>query len=186
MADKYKYPLRVAHSQRDSAQETESRNHDATSSVDCNDYPHAIPFDWNQSTSWNWSRKCSENSEHNAIGTDTFAAVGIQDAPTPRFLAQIAEARGRIDYSHHSRYVESRKNTQNQILWRLLGNRESQKKRDGPWLIFTAGSMGAGKSHTMQWMATHKIMPLHRFVHIDTDEVRSMLPETSKVRARRK
>ena len=53
--------------------------------------------------------------------------------------------RERMDYSYHVNYVRSRQLLQDEIVsyWRSEGIRA-----DRPWVIFTAGAMGAGKSHT--------------------------------------
>ena len=46
-----------------------------------------------------------------------------------------------------------------------------------PWIVFTAGSMGAGKSHTMNLLVQKERFPLHAFVVVDPDEIRRLLPE---------
>lgn len=46
-----------------------------------------------------------------------------------------------------------------------------------PWMVFTAGSMGVGKSFTMSWLGKKKLFPTHQFIFIDPDEIRSLLPE---------
>lgn len=45
------------------------------------------------------------------------------------------------------------------------------------WIIFTAGAMGAGKSYTVHHLAKHRRFPLQRFVTVDPDEIRRLLPE---------
>lgn len=46
-----------------------------------------------------------------------------------------------------------------------------------PWMVLTAGPMGAGKTHTMRTFAKEDIFPLDRFVIVDPDRIRSLLPE---------
>lgn len=46
-----------------------------------------------------------------------------------------------------------------------------------PWIVFTAGAMGCGKSHTMQTLVDRKRFPLGSFVTVDPDEIRRLLPE---------
>jgi hypothetical protein len=46
-----------------------------------------------------------------------------------------------------------------------------------PWIIFTAGPMGAGKSRTMSWLCARGIVPLEHVVCIDADSFRTALPE---------
>jgi hypothetical protein len=45
------------------------------------------------------------------------------------------------------------------------------------WVVFTAGPMGAGKTHTLRWMAKKGFFPLDTFVHADPDLIRNELPE---------
>jgi hypothetical protein len=47
-----------------------------------------------------------------------------------------------------------------------------------PWAVFTAGCMGAGKTHVMQLLDKHGLLPLRSFVRIDLDRIRAQLPET--------
>jgi hypothetical protein len=46
------------------------------------------------------------------------------------------------------------------------------------WIVFTAGPMGAGKGHTMQWLHRAGLFPLAAFVKVDPDSLRELLPET--------
>ncbi|EOD39384.1 hypothetical protein EMIHUDRAFT_439870 [Emiliania huxleyi CCMP1516] len=47
-----------------------------------------------------------------------------------------------------------------------------------PWAIFTAGCMGAGKTHVMELLDENGLLPLSSFVRIDVDRIRAALPET--------
>ena len=46
-----------------------------------------------------------------------------------------------------------------------------------PWIVFTAGAMGAGKSRTFSWMSERGIFPLKNVVQIDADLFKLALPE---------
>jgi predicted kinase len=46
-----------------------------------------------------------------------------------------------------------------------------------PWLVFTAGSMGAGKSYTIKKLMEENLFPMLAFVGVDPDVVRRYLPE---------
>ena len=46
-----------------------------------------------------------------------------------------------------------------------------------PWIVFTAGAMGAGKSRTMTWLSESGIFPLSEVVTIDPDLFKTALPE---------
>jgi len=46
------------------------------------------------------------------------------------------------------------------------------ERPEQPWIVFTAGAMGAGKSHAMRWMAEQGLFPLASFVQVDPDAIR--------------
>jgi len=46
-----------------------------------------------------------------------------------------------------------------------------------PWLVYTAGPMGAGKSHTIRYLHKINAFPLDRFVWVDPDKIKSVLPD---------
>ena len=46
------------------------------------------------------------------------------------------------------------------------------------WLVFTAGTMGAGKGYVLQWLNDQSLFPLDSFVLVDPDRLREQLPET--------
>lgn len=46
-----------------------------------------------------------------------------------------------------------------------------------PFLVFTAGSMGAGKSYVLSQLHQREVFPLHKFVKIDPNMLKSELPE---------
>ena len=53
-----------------------------------------------------------------------------------------------------------------------------------PWLIFTAGCMGAGKTHTMCRLDSDGLIPLQQIVRIDMDRIVRYLPEVRGYMAR--
>jgi len=46
-----------------------------------------------------------------------------------------------------------------------------------PWIIYTAGVLGAGKSYTIRKLSELELFPLLAFVLIDTDQIKCLLPE---------
>ena len=82
--------------------------------------------------------------------------------------------RERMDYSYHVNYVRSRQLLQDEIVsyWRSEGIRS-----DRPWVIFTAGAMGAGKSHTVGLLEQFGCCTLAGMVKVDPDKVKYQLPE---------
>ena len=53
-----------------------------------------------------------------------------------------------------------------------------------PAIVFTAGAMGAGKSHTVRWLARTQGFPLEEFVVCDPDRIREHFPEMEGYRTR--
>jgi hypothetical protein len=46
------------------------------------------------------------------------------------------------------------------------------ERPDRPWVVFTAGAMGAGTRRAMRWLAEHDYFPLKSFVQVDPDAIR--------------
>ena len=42
-----------------------------------------------------------------------------------------------------------------------------------PWVVFTAGPMGVGKSYVLAQLYQRKLFPLDRFIKIDPDMLKS-------------
>jgi hypothetical protein len=100
--------------------------------------------------------------------------------PSLEFHGKYISARSTLDYSYHSNYSKSRQLLQDQIVETLLNS-----TWDGPqcatpvepWIVFTAGAMGAGKSYTIRQLAARGHFPLSTFVAVDPDDIRGHLPE---------
>ena len=127
----------------------------------------------------------------------TSANYADSGAPLRRefFLGRVG-----LDYTHHVRYSIERQATQDDIIRQVLAFEDMQRGKPvrqaewqrvakgarnvrrprHPWCIFTAGAMGAGKTHVMCALDRHGLMPLHRFVRIDMDRIRDLLPEMSE------
>jgi hypothetical protein len=131
------------------------------------------------SKSYNYSRSTEDNyatapgSEENGFHGD-FAAI-----------------RATLDYSYHKHYSRARQAVQDEITRAFLRTvvRDSQNGRwcerpSTPWVVFTAGAMGAGKSRAMRWVAERGYFPLASFVQVDPDAIRYQLPEMSGYLAR--
>ena len=94
---------------------------------------------------------------------------------TARHAGRFARTRARMDYSYHARYSEARQGVQDEIISSLL--LDPRKRAVEPWLVFTAGAMGAGKSHVMRSLASDGAFPLHRYVRVSADAIKPLLPE---------
>ena len=55
----------------------------------------------------------------------------------------------------------------------FLGEKGKRKQTRQPWIVFTAGCMGAGKTHVMCLLNTHGLLPLPHFVRVDMDRIRA-------------
>ena len=98
----------------------------------------------------------------------------------PLFTAKYAKERAELDYGYHTNYSLARQRLQDRIVDMLVPRRveeAAQKRSESPWLVFSAGAMGAGKTRTLHWMAESGFFPLNDFVFLDHDAVRYMLPE---------
>ena len=85
-----------------------------------------------------------------------------------------ADIRQRLDFSYHNNYSLSRQGVQDVLVGNVVS---SASPKEHPWLVFTAGAMGAGKSHTIRWMSEHGYFPLPDIVQIDPDRFKEQFPE---------
>eukprot|EP00536_Pseudo-nitzschia_multiseries_P015744 jgi/Psemu1/218994/e_gw1.943.9.1 len=100
------------------------------------------------------------------------------------FYGKFSHIRKTLDYSYHSNYTFERQKLHDAIITNML-NEAYICDEDGnvglsaanPWIVFTAGAMGAGKSYTMSVLVEHERFPLPAFVVVDPDEIRRLLPE---------
>ena len=109
---------------------------------------------------------------------------------TPGCVGAYARYRETLDYGWHGRYTPSRQSVQDGIIAGYLGegsssggSSSSTATSSRPWLVYTAGAMGAGKSHTMRRLATWGAFPLQRFLCVDPDEIKGALPEAASYAA---
>eukprot|EP00980_Cylindrotheca_fusiformis_P022837 scaffold9825_cov203-Cylindrotheca_fusiformis.AAC.6 len=118
---------------------------------------------------YNWERSTEENfrSNHTAL-YGTFTSI-----------------REVLDYEYHSHYCSSRQLFQDTIIESLLPTDEpvlEDKDKCEQWIVFSAGVMGAGKTHTINELTSKKqeshLSWIRRpFVSVDPDEIRLLLPE---------
>ncbi|KAG7361135.1 zeta toxin family protein [Nitzschia inconspicua] len=118
-------------------------------------------YDWSQSTEYNY-----RSEQRRCIGK--FRAV-----------------RQQLDHSYHQSYKVERQAVQDSIMEQLLKETKIVDVDTGqechlpaePWIIFTAGVYGAGKTHTIKKLHERDQFPLDSFVAVDPDEIRRHLPE---------
>jgi len=100
------------------------------------------------------------------------------------FYGPYAHIRKELDYSYHCNYRRERQLLQDAVISEYLV-KATIKDKDGkycstptePFVVFTAGAMGAGKGHVINYMDTNGYFPLASFVLVDPDEIRSLFPE---------
>lgn len=105
----------------------------------------------------------------------------------PNFVGKYIELRKKLDYSYHNYYSEKRQLFQDQLIDTFLKTKVIDKYNNSVcefplenWIVFTAGPMGAGKGHTLEWLNKKDLFPLEAFVMVDPDALRAMLPEINQ------
>ena len=88
-----------------------------------------------------------------------------------------AEVRATLDYGWHTNPTRARQAVQDAIVEGILAKASCAADDGRPWLVFTAGPMGAGKTHLLRWLCAQGIVDTSRFVLTDVDRVRRLLPE---------
>lgn len=96
------------------------------------------------------------------------------DDPSGDPAGRYIRFRNGLDLAYHGRYHSSRQRLQDLLIQQTLA---TGRRYEEPWLIFTAGPMGAGKSHVIQWMHDHGFFLMHHIVHCDPDVFKAALPE---------
>ena len=95
--------------------------------------------------------------------------------PAAGFVGKYGRIRAGLDAKYHGVYSRSRQQLQDQLL------DDTMRGVDGghlaPWIIFTAGAMGSGKSHTFDWLVEQGVMPLRNVQTIDSDMFKVVFPE---------
>jgi hypothetical protein len=85
-----------------------------------------------------------------------------------------ATSRRKIDQDYHGLYTLERQRLQDSIVYDVIMEGVA---REEPWIVFSAGAMGAGKSHVVKWMSNKGYFPLPDIVKVDADSMRTYLPE---------
>ncbi len=90
------------------------------------------------------------------------------------FCGTYAKIRESRDFEYHGNYECKRQLFQDKLISDVV---QAAVPKQVPWIIFTAGAMGAGKSHVVQWMNRQGHFPLPDIVQIDPDVFKMSLPE---------
>jgi len=89
-------------------------------------------------------------------------------------VGAFATIRESLDFEYHGCYTETRQRLQDRLITNVIGG---GSVKEHPWIVFTAGAMGAGKGHTINWMFEQGLFPLPDFISVDPDKLRKELPE---------
>eukprot|EP00656_Telonema_subtile_P007241 TRINITY_DN13396_c0_g1_i2.p1 TRINITY_DN13396_c0_g1~~TRINITY_DN13396_c0_g1_i2.p1 ORF type:complete len:312 (-),score=67.94 TRINITY_DN13396_c0_g1_i2:148-1083(-) len=96
----------------------------------------------------------------------------------PEFSGPHAAIRAKLDHKYHGFYGSERQRIQDDIIEDVIrGGTAHTNQEDGPWVVFTAGAMGAGKGYTISWMSQQGHFPLPDLVQIDPDAFKTSFPE---------
>ena len=101
--------------------------------------------------------------------SDLYTTPGQGDS-----VGEYADVRQNLDYTYHGSYIPNRQRLQDVRVKDVTG---AGVPKEHPWLVFTAGAMGAGKSHCVRWMCDNGYFPLPDIVQIDPDRFKERLPE---------
>ena len=104
------------------------------------------------------------------------------------FVGKYKELRIRLDYNYHENYSEERQLFHDQIIdsYLIENNFEGLISKNRPHFIYSAGAMGAGKSHTLRYLRGNRtnmdpemtgILKEPNYLMIDPDRFREMIPE---------
>lgn len=101
------------------------------------------------------------------------------------FYGPFRGIRSELDFVYHGNYKEERQAFQDRIIAKLLDKTEVADSETGafcktptePWIVFTAGVMGAGKGYAMKQLSSKDLFPWKSYIVVDPDEIRSHFAE---------
>ena len=87
--------------------------------------------------------------------------------PEAPHVGRYSSIRASLDEAYHGQYCRARQVLQDELISDV--NRRIKGGQASPWIIFTAGAMGAGKSHVFSWMAERGVVPMQEVQIIDPE-----------------
>jgi len=117
------------------------------------DYDFTNPTDYNYSIERPWN------------------ALGPGD---PEFIGKNIDIRQMRDPAYHVTYSHQRQLWQDDVVEVTVSKTMSVAR---PWLLLSAGPMGAGKGHAMRWLSGKGFLPLETVCRIDPDNIKHLMPE---------
>jgi hypothetical protein len=138
----------------------------------------SLKYDYQKSTEENYATAAPNGGKSVAPTNHKHKSV---------FVGKYQAHRQQLDHSFHRYYQHDRQLLQDKIIDSMLqkvGLVDTEtyflESKLENWIVFTVGTMGAGKAHTMKWLAANGLFPLESFIHIDPNEIRKFLPETAE------
>jgi len=98
---------------------------------------------------------------------------------TNEFVGQYQSYRRKMDYSYFNNYTIERQIMQDGIISKYLLPINKKKKR--PWILFTCGCFGAGKSHSIRYLDSMGKLKIDDYIYIDPDKIKYELPESKNL-----
>ena len=120
-----------------------------------------IDFDWDLPTNERYKDLKHANPTHVIRATSDWESV---------FADSFRHARAKLDYNYHHNPQLERQMFQDAILKNILVSVEHKEhegqveEKDHPWIVFTAGPMGVGKSYVMSQLYQRDLFDLDVFV----------------------
>lgn len=94
------------------------------------------------------------------------------------FYGAFKKYRNMMDLAYFNNYTKERQEVQDAIIKKYLAYDEySESFTNNPWIFFTCGPFGAGKTHSLRYLHEKNIINLNEYVHIDPDKLKYELPE---------
>ena len=115
-----------------------------------------------------------DNYDYGVSSMDFYKARDGESGPSCYGDSPYAEIRSTRDYTFHRMPNRMRTAVQDAIIAYHMAEGDAS---DRPWMAFTAGAMGAGKSYTMRRLAERSVFGLQHFMRVDPDAIKYMLPE---------
>ena len=123
----------------------------------------------------------NDTYDYNKTTEDNYCTNKIE------YVGRYSELRKILDYTYHKHYTPERQLLQDKLMAlfnstvvRDMNTGQLCERPDVNWIVFTAGPMGAGKSHTLVNLSSKDLFPLESFVRVDPDSLRELLPETKE------
>jgi hypothetical protein len=150
------------------------------------------PYDWTKTTEENFAgnytnigkyKHLRQNLDRTFHQTYSYVRQEFQDRII-NYYVNLNSAWNRPKWTHTSR---TRATPPKPTPHNDHHNQPQPPSTPRPFVLFTAGAMGAGKSHTLRWLARTKpnyYFPLAGAVFVDIDRVREHFPEMDEYRRR--